>query len=289
MRMRKRVQTEKILAKMKNDGCDPQLIIKAEKLCNFILKYPSAVVAYSGGVDSTFLASWTYLLLDDQMRAVTVFSTMDSREQLFSAMDTAFNLGIPNIQLVADILANPMVKSNPVDRCFHCKKMIMELIWSFARENGFTVVMEGQNIDDLADYRPGRKAVELTKTISPLVECGFSKNDIRALSKWLDLPTWDKPSSPCLATRVPYGIPLNENVLTLIDTGEKFLRDQGYNNVRIRWGNDICIIEVAADEVQKCMADEDRIQNALKELGFNKVQVDPKGYRMGSLNEGVVI
>lgn len=286
--MSKRDQTEKILVKMKNDGCDPQLIIKAEKLCNLILKYPSAVVAYSGGVDSTFLAGWTNLLMDDQMRAVTVFSTMDSQEQLFSAMDTAFNLGIPNIQLVADILANPKIRSNPVDRCFHCKKMIMELIWSFARENGFAGVMEGQNVDDLADYRPGRKAVELTHTLSPLVECGFSKNDIRALSKWLDLPTWDKPSLPCLATRIPYGIPLKENILLLIESGEKYLREQGYNKVRIRWGTDICRIEVDEDEVQRCMADESNIQNALNKLGFNQVVVDPKGYRQGSLNEGVV-
>lgn len=273
---------------MKNDGCDPQLIIKAEKLCNLILEYPSAVVAYSGGVDSTFLAGWTYLLLGSQMNAVTVVSSMDSQDQLFSSIETAFLLGIPHIQLVAGILDNPMIKSNPVDRCFHCKKMIMELIWSFARDNGFAVVMEGQNIDDLSDYRPGRKAVEITQTISPLVMCGFTKNDIRVLSKWLDLPTWDKPSSPCLATRIPYGIPLNEKILSLIDAGEKFLRGQGYNKVRIRWGDDICSIEVDVNDVQRCMVEEDKIQSALNKIGFKKIRVDPNGYRQGSLNEGIV-
>lgn len=285
--MNKSGQAVQIFEKMKNDGCEPQIIFKAEKLSNLISKYPSAVVAYSGGVDSTFLAHWTYLLLGDQMRAITVISRMDSQEQLFSAMDTALNLGFPHIQVVSDILANPMIKSNPVDRCFHCKKMIMELIWSFARENGFAVVMEGQNIDDLADYRPGRKAVELTHTISPLSVCGFTKNDIRALSKWLDLPTWDKPSSPCLATRIPYGIPLNENVLSMIDKGEKYLRELGYNTVRIRWGNDICSIEVDANDIHRCMMEQDKIQDVLKEMGFNEVRVDPLGYRQGSLNEGV--
>lgn len=276
-----------ILEQITNVGVSDVLLKKAEILTDLACSYPSALVAYSGGVDSTFLAYWVFCCLGERMQAVTVRSSIESPDQLEFAEQTARQLRIPQMQLEYDSLLNPLIRSNPVDRCFHCKLSILTLIGEYAHNHGYAVIMEGQNVDDLGDYRPGREAVRQSGTLSPLMECGFTKSDIRLLSRILGLPTWNIPSSPCLATRIPYGLPLDRGKLVQIDAGERYLRGRGFQQVRIRWTPGKCSVEVGENEIAKYRVEEAEIKKTLQEIGLPEAEVDPRGYRQGSLNEGI--
>ena len=250
-------------------------------------KLDSAVVAYSGGVDSSFLAFAASKILINKMTAVTVITAAEPSDLLIDAMDFAATHGINHITLDANLMKNQDFRSNPPDRCYFCKRVILETLWQFARDNHIQVVLEGQNIDDLEDYRPGRKAIEATGTLSPLAVNGFTKEEIRFLSKILGLSTWNQPSSPCLATRIPYGTPITIEALNKINLGEVFLKRLGLQNVRVRYYNEMARIEVEPGQFSIILENRIELVEFFKQIGFLQVSLDLQGFRSGSMNEGV--
>src|SRR5512136_205559 len=198
---------------------------KRDRLEAVIRSWPRALVAFSGGVDSTLLLKVCADVLGPaNVTAVTGVSQTYTPEEKRTARRAARELGVRHVLIETDELACDDFASNPPDRCYHCKRELFGKIAAMARDRGLDAFYDASNVDDLADYRPGRRATEELGVVSPLVEAGFTKKDVRALSKKLGLPTWDKPANPCLASRVPYGTPITLETLAKVEAGEKFLR-----------------------------------------------------------------
>ncbi|HWQ45608.1 MAG TPA: ATP-dependent sacrificial sulfur transferase LarE [Longilinea sp.] len=248
----------------------------------------SAVVAFSGGVDSSFLAYTAHLVMGDRITAVTIQSVVDPAGQMDQASTFAQEHHIPHVILSHNPLENPHFYKNPVDRCYYCKKDLLGIIWEYALANGFKAVLEGQNVDDGKEYRPGRKAVLETGTLSPLAQYGLTKADIRLLAKTLHLPVWTQPSSPCLATRFPYGTPITSKALKQVDAAETYLHNWGFREVRVRILGNNASIEVPQEQIMELMVMRLAVVEALKDIGFRTITVDLQGYRSGSLNEGII-
>lgn len=263
------------------------LLSKWDGLVTTLTAYPSLVVAYSGGVDSGLLAYAAYLALGSRMIAATVDSPLETRAQLERAQAFARQAGFPHVMLAAPLLDNPDIARNTPERCYFCKHSALSLLHAYAQSHGCEVVAEGQNADDLADYRPGRRAVQETGTRSPLLENGLTKGDIRALARALSLPIWDLPSSPCLATRIPYGEPLTAPALQRIAAAEAYLQELGLKVVRVRAHGDLARIEVKPDDLVRVLPHHDSVVERLRALGFRYVTLDLAGYRQGSMNEGL--
>ena len=219
------------------------------------------------------------------MLAVTVRSPVESMGDVDSAFALAAQVGFPLNVLDYDDLANPEFVSNPPDRCYVCKLARFRLLGELAAVQGFAVLVEGSNADDLGDYRPGRRAVAETHTVSPLQDLGFSKTEIRALAKALGLSVWDRPSAPCLATRFPYGSPVTLSGLSQVADGERYLASLGFRSVRVRHHGQLARLEVAPDEIERLASLREQVSAYFKSLGFNYVAADLDGYRLGSLNE----
>jgi uncharacterized protein len=263
----------------------PQLGSRWESLLSYFRKLESVVVAFSGGVDSGLLCAAAYRALNDRMLAVTVSSPVESLGDVESARRLAEQVGFPLQVVDHDDLSNPEFVSNPPDRCYVCKLVRFQRLRQLATEAGFAVLVEGSNADDLSDYRPGRKAVTETGTVSPLLELGFSKDEIRALAKAFGLSIWNRPSAPCLATRFPYGTPVTHEGLRQVADGERYLHELGFRVVRIRHHGSLARIEVAPDEIERLVAMREQVSAYFKSLGFNYIAADLNGYRQGSLNE----
>jgi pyridinium-3,5-biscarboxylic acid mononucleotide sulfurtransferase len=270
-----------------DQNVDPDLISKWDDLLGFITPYGSAIIAYSGGVDSSFLAYAANLALPQQVTAITILSEFDSDEMDSQARSFARDHGIDHRIIQMNKLDLPEIRSNPVDRCYHCKLSILTTLWKIARETGIRIVFDGQNLDDQQDYRPGRKAIEQTHTVSPLMQLGFTKKDIRILSHAFGLSTWDHPSSPCLASRIPYGTSISAPMLKQIGQGEAFLHQLGFRVVRVRVHSDLARIEVEPSQFPALVESGDKITAYFKSLGFLYVTLDLTGYRQGSMNEGL--
>jgi pyridinium-3,5-biscarboxylic acid mononucleotide sulfurtransferase len=245
----------------------------------------SAVVAFSGGVDSGLLCAAAYRALGDRMLAVTVRSPVEALADVASASALAEQVGFPLRILDYDDLSNPEFVANPPDRCYICKLVRFRQLKELAAKEGFAMLVEGSNADDLGDYRPGRRAVAETGTASPLLEFGFTKDEIRALSKALGLLVWDRPSAPCLATRFPYGSPVTHEGLRQVADGERYLYELGFHVVRVRHHGNLARLEVASEEIERLVALREQVAAYFKTLGFNYVAADLTGYRLGSLNE----
>jgi pyridinium-3,5-biscarboxylic acid mononucleotide sulfurtransferase len=247
-----------------------------------------AAVAFSGGVDSTFLCRAAHDVLGEDSAAITVVSPMLPRSELEEARMLAGKIGIRHI-LVREEGIDPAVAENPADRCYRCKRIEFSAIRRAAAEEGIDTVLDGSNMDDLSDYRPGLKALRELGIRSPLREAGLCKMDIRELSRRLGLPTWDKPAFACLASRVPYGERLTEEKLRRIDKAETYLRGIGLRQVRVRSHGDLARIEVAPEErVKLCHpAVMDDVSSHLRALGFLYVCMELRGYEMGSLNRAI--
>jgi uncharacterized protein len=246
----------------------------------------SLVVAFSGGTDSTFLLKAAKEALGDRVAAFTMAAPYHLQWEIREAAGLAEGMGVRQILRRQETIA-PEIRSNPPDRCYLCKKSLFTEIARFAGEEGFERVADGTNADDTADYRPGMKALKELGIRSPLLETGFTKEDIRALSRQIGLPTWDKPAYACLLSRIPYGQEITEADLRKIEQAEVYLLSLGFKTIRVRLHGDAARIEVPPEERKKLFNTEllDTIAEKMKTFGFTYATLDLQGYRMGSLNE----
>jgi len=252
---------------------------------------PSLIVAYSGGVDSAFLAWAATRALGDRVLCVTADSASypERHRQMALAIANQFSLRHEVIQ--TQELDRPEYRANHADRCYHCKTELYTRLSSLATARGFAAVADGSNADDRGDYRPGRRAAAEFGVISPLDEAGLTKTDIRTLSRDAGLPTWDEPASACLSSRIPYFSEVTEEKLQVIEQAEDAVRALGFRVIRVRHHGDVARLEVAREEMARLLDPviASRVDAALTALGFRYVALDLKGYRLGSLNEGLVL
>jgi len=260
---------------------------KERRLEAVLVGYASAVVAFSGGVDSSYLAWKAFGILGDRMIAATAESASTPSHQRRLAARVISGFGIPHRVFQSGEIELEKYRANDADRCFYCKDEICSRLRAIADEAGFAVVLDGFNADDLDDYRPGRKAALKHGVRSPLIEAGLTKNDIRELSRRAGLPTADEPASACLATRLPYGVKITAEKLRLIDRGEEFLREEGFRVFRVRHHETLARIELGHDDFIHALNPEtaEKLASAFKSFGYKFVTLDLEGYRMGSANE----
>lgn len=263
-----------------------ELIEKYRKLRNIIKSYKSVAVAFSGGVDSTLLAKVCNDILKDKAIAITAIAPMHPEKEINDAKNLAELIGIEHKTILFDNESIKAIEDNPPDRCYICKHKIFTEIKMVASENNISCVLDGSNVDDLGDYRPGLKAIEELNVKSPLKEAELTKEDIRELSKDLELPTWKKPALACLVTRIPYGEKITEDKLRLVEKAEEYLAEKGFKQFRVRYHKDIARIEVAPDERKKLFDISliDEISSKFKEIGFTYVTMELEGYKTGSMN-----
>ncbi len=268
------------------------LVNKRERLIQTIMSYGSCAVAFSGGVDSAVVAKAAVLAVGDAAIAITGTSHSLASGELAWARDTALRIGIRHHVLATDEFDNPDYVRNEPDRCFHCKTQLYEKIAQLSTEFGFDAILNGANLEDLGDYRPGLKAAAQFNVFSPLADCQIDKSDVRQLAADWQLPVWDKPAAPCLSSRVAYGQSVTPARLQMIDQAERFLRDHDFSFVRVRYhAGDVARIEVAPEQISRLTAPEmgSAISARLQQLGFRFVTVDLQGFRSGSLNALITV
>jgi pyridinium-3,5-biscarboxylic acid mononucleotide sulfurtransferase len=258
---------------------------KWEQLLHILREMGSVIVAFSGGVDSGLLAVAAHQALGEKALAITIHSPVEARDDVEAATALAQQVGFRHRIIEHDDLADAQFVANPPDRCYFCKFNRLGDILAIARGEGYAAVVEGSNADDGGDYRPGRRAVTELGGRSPLAEAGLSKADIRAISRWLGLSVWDRPSAPCLATRFPYGTPVTLEGLRQIAAAEAYLQELGFNTVRVRHYGSMARLEVAPEQVERLAALRQQVSARLKSLGYQYIALDLDGYRSGSMNE----
>ena len=264
---------------------------RATALDNRLRTMPSLIVAYSGGVDSAYLAWAATRVLGARALCVTADSPSYPERHRAMAKAIARDFGLQHEVIQTDEMTRPEYLANAPDRCYHCKHELYEQLTALARTRGIAAVADGNNADDRGDYRPGRRAAREFGVLSPLDDAGLTKADIRELSHRAGLPTWDEPASACLSSRIPYGSPVTEDKLRAIEQAEDALRDLGFRVVRVRHHGDVARLEIGRDEMARALepAIAQAIDRAITALGFRYVALDLKGYRLGSLNEGLTL
>ena len=259
---------------------------KLNDLREYLRSLESVAVAFSSGVDSTFLLSVAHEVLGDKAVAVTATSCSFPKRESDEAASFCKKNGIRQIVVQSEELEIPEFRHNPVNRCYLCKKELFNKIIKLAKENGIAFVCEGSNMDDNGDYRPGLLAVAELGVKSPLRDCKLYKDEIREISKQMGLPTWKKQSFACLSSRFPYGEEINEKKLMMVDKAEQLLLDMGFQQIRVRiHGENLARIEVLPSEMKKILSNSELITQKFKSFGFAYVSLDLQGYRTGSMNE----
>lgn len=265
---------------------DKVLKNKYNNLKSYLNDFLEVVVAYSGGVDSTLLLKICRDELKDRAHAIIGVTTTMPEADKIQAIELAGKLGVQPILIETQELNSPDFCNNPTDRCYHCKKIIFSSFKAYLLANNLYNLMDGSNVDDLKDYRPGSKALDELGVLSPFIFADFTKADIRILSKELLLPTWDKEALACMATRIAYGEEITRQKLNTIEKAEHFLREKGFTYVRARVQGVQLRIETSAEQLPLLFADDMRqeVVKYMKNLGFKYVTIDMEGYRMGSMN-----
>ncbi len=266
---------------------DKDLNDKWQKLNQYLKGYDKVAIAFSGGVDSSFLLkAAAFAIGKENVIAITADSAFVPSKELDEAKATAIDIGVEHIILGMDVLAIKEIRNNPRDRCYICKKNVFTQIIHTANNEGISAIFDGSNLDDEGDFRPGKKALQELHVQSPLKECELSKKDIRELSKELGLPTWEKPSMACLASRIPYEDIITKEKLVMIEKAEETISDLGFTQFRVRYHDGIARIELIPEEIPRMFDIKvmKQVHDDLKSFGFTFVTMDLSGYKMGNLN-----
>jgi uncharacterized protein len=264
--------------------------VKEQRLLEQLRKVPSLVVAYSGGVDSAYLAYAAHQALGDRMLAVTALSASYSERDRQEAQAVVARFKLPHEFIATDELSNPAYRANNPDRCYFCKDELFDKLDELVAKRGFTAVAYGINVDDLGDWRPGQRAAREHKVLTPLLDAGLTKADIRELARRAEVPVWNRPASACLSSRIAYGIEVTPERLAIVEKGEEGLRALGFRQFRVRHHDNLVRLEIAPEELPRALNLEmaHRLVEVFKPLGFAFVTLDLEGFRSGSMNSLLV-
>jgi pyridinium-3,5-biscarboxylic acid mononucleotide sulfurtransferase len=262
---------------------------KELSLLKQLAEFPSVIVALSGGADSAYLAWAAHRAIGERALSVTALSPSYSSHDRAVVEDFVRQLGVRHEFIETHEMENPKYRANAADRCYFCKDELFTVLDVMAQERGFAVVAYGVNADDTLDFRPGHRAASEHRVLAPLLDAGLHKAEIRQLSQRTGLPTWDRPASACLASRLPYGTEVTPERLALVERGEAALRELGFRQFRVRLHDKLARVEIAPEEMARAMSPEmaESISARLKAAGFTFVALDLEGYRQGSLNESL--
>ncbi|HSU89907.1 MAG TPA: ATP-dependent sacrificial sulfur transferase LarE [Sporolactobacillaceae bacterium] len=263
---------------------------KLARMREILAPMRSVIVAFSGGVDSTFVLKVAYETLGDRVLALTTTSPTMPDEDRESALAMAQVIGARHLVVESNELEIPGYSANPLNRCYLCKHNLFTICEAKAAELGIDNIVDGLNLDDLHDYRPGMQAASEKRVRHPLVEAELSKAEIRELSRAMELPTWDRPASPCLSSRFPYGTEITPEGLAKVAAGERLLHAMGFKVARVRFHGEVARLELERSEIARIFEPQlrDTVDREFKKIGFRFVAIDLKGFRSGSLNEGVI-
>jgi len=263
--------------------------LKKETLIQRIREWPSLLVAFSGGVDSSFLLALAHQTLGDNVTAATAISIIHPSRERDEASEFTQKRGIKHIIFKSDETSLPEFISNSPERCYHCKKYLSQRLIEIAEERDIRHIAHAANLDDLRDYRPGIRAAKEMGILAPLVESHLSKDEIRFLSREMGLITWDRPAMACLASRIPYGSPITAKKLAMVEEAEQFLVEKGFKQCRVRHHGSVARIEVDSTEIGR-IAEEglrNRVIERFREIGFIHISIDLEGYVSGSMNREI--
>ena len=264
---------------------------KARKIKSLILEMDSALVAFSGGVDSTLVLALAHDVLGEKALAVTAQSASMPDREMKACHQLAKEIGVRHLIVKTEEMSNPNYRANPANRCYHCKTELYSRLKKVAQQENIFHILNGTNTDDLGDYRPGLESAREQGVRSPLVEAQFSKQEVRELSRMMKLSIWNKPAMACLSSRIPYGQPVTPEKLAMIEQSEDLLLALGFTQVRVRHLGTLARIELDKNEMPRYQNDKSiqkAVQEKFRSLGFNSVMLDPEGYRMGSLNSALL-